>query len=165
MSAEDDRHIRELEARCLLLERAFLIQEKRVWSQNVLEKLERGEFMPGATAPEKARTRELLEGNLRVAQEVLDRLALDLGYDAPSIYRLIDPEFVYGAPDEKVPRRLREQLERVEAREREAGRSHLSAMFRDLKGRHDEFLREVQQQVQDDVKLHTLFSDLPVPTD
>ena len=36
MSA-DERHIRELEARCTLLERAFLIQEKRVWSQDMLK--------------------------------------------------------------------------------------------------------------------------------
>lgn len=159
MSA-DERHIRELEARCTLLERAFLIQEKRVWSQDMLKKLEQGNFMTGASAEDKARTRDLLEGNLRVSKEILDGLAGELGYEGASVFKLLDPEFVYGAPGREVGEQLTRQLELVDARERESGRSHLAGMLRDMKSRHDAFLGEVQKEVQRDVELHAIFSSL-----
>lgn len=162
MSAQDDRHIRELETRCTLLERAFLIQEKRVWSQDMLKKLERGAFMAGAPEGEKARTRALLEGNLRVSKELLDALAAELGYEGQSAHKLLDPEFVYGAPREEVSARLDEQLRSLDARERESGCAHVRAMFRDLKVRHDDYLREVQQQVRRDVELHSIFEAMAV---
>lgn len=162
MGDADQQHIRELEARCLLLEQAFLIQEKRVWSQDMLQQLERGEFLPNADANEKAQTRKLLLGNLRVSREVLDHLALELGYDTTSIRKLLDPEFAYGAPGDDIPDQLVEQLEALDARERESGDSHLRAMFRDLKTRHDEFLSDVQRKVRDDVQLNDLFETLAV---
>jgi len=156
----DAQHIRELEARCTLLEQALLIQEKRVWSQDMLEHLEKGTFMPGSSDEAKQQTRDLLEGNLRVALEILDRLANELGYDRTSVLRLLDPEFVYGAPGTEIGDRLREQLELVDARERESGTAHLSALMRDLKTRHDAFLSDVQEQVKRDVDLHAIFSSL-----
>jgi hypothetical protein len=163
MSPQDDaRYIRELETRCALLERAFLIQEKRVWSQDMLKKLERGAFMGGAPEREKARARALLEGNLRVAREVLDDLAADLGYEGQSAIKLLDPEFVYGARSEELSPGLTEQLRRLDAREQESGSAHVQAMFRDLKTRHDEYLREVQQQVRRDVELHSIFEAMAV---
>lgn len=157
-SQEDARHIREIEERCALLEQAFLIQEKRVWSQDMLKKLEKGEFMASAGDSERARTRALLEGNLRVSKEILDHLARDLGYEGASAFKLVDPEFVYGASGEELSAGLDEQLRRLDARERESGCAHIRAMFRDLKVRHDEFLREVQQQVRQDVELHAIFA-------
>lgn len=156
----DAQHIRELEARCTLLEQALLIQEKRVWSQDMLEGLEKGSFMAGSSEQDKQQTRDLLEGNLRVAREVLDRLAEELGYDRTSVLRLLDPEFVYGAPGTEIGDRLREQLELVDARERESGTAHVSALMRDLKTRHDAFLSDVQEQVKRDVDLHSIFSSL-----
>ncbi|RMG12346.1 MAG: hypothetical protein D6731_14105 [Planctomycetota bacterium] len=160
MTSDDRRHIHELEERLRLLERGFLLQEKRIWSQTMLGRLERDEFMAGASPAEKERTRRLLQGNLRVAVEMLDRIAEDLGYDRPTVFQLLEPEFVYGAPGTDVGEKLTEQLERVDARERESGTSHLSSMLRDLKTRHDPFLGEVQQQVQRDVDLHTVFGEL-----
>jgi hypothetical protein len=156
----DAQHIRELEARCTLLEQALLIQEKRVWSQDMLEHLEKGTFMPGSSDEAKQKTRDLLEGNLRVALEILDRVAEELGYERTSVLRLLDPEFVYGAPGTEIGDRLREQLELVDARERESGTAHLSALMRDLKTRHDAFLSDVQEQVKRDVNLHAIFSSL-----
>ena len=158
--SNDARHIRELEERCRYLEQAFLVQEKRVWSQTMLEQLERGEFMAGEAPEARARTRALLEGNLRVAREVLDRLAVDLGYDQPTVFRLLDPEFVYGAPGPDVGPALTSQLERVDAREREQGTSHLACLLRDLKTRHDEFLAEMASEVRRDVDLHQLMGEL-----
>lgn len=160
MSADDTRHIRELEQRCFFLEQALLIQEKRVWSQDMLKKLKRKTFMAGSTDEEKERTQRLLEGNLRVAREVLDRLACDLGYERPTVFKLLEPEFVYGAPGTDVGEKLTEQLRQIDAREREAGTSHVSSMLRELKTRHDEFLREVQEAVQRDVQLHAIFAEL-----
>lgn len=156
----DARHIRELEARCALLEQALLIQEKRVWSQDMLAELERGNFMGGASVEEKERTQRLLEGNLRVAREFLDRIAQDLGYESPTVFRLLEPEFVYGAPGREVGEKLTRQLELIDSRERESGTSHISSMLRELKTRHDEFLHEVQEHVQRDVELHSIFAEL-----
>jgi hypothetical protein len=160
MSARDAQHIRELETRCGLLEQAVLIQEKRVWSQDMLNALKRKTFMAGATNQEKARTQRLLEGNLRVAKEFLDGIARDLGYERPTVFKLLEPEFVYGAPGPDVGEQLTKQLELIDAREREAGTSHISSMLRELKTRHDDFLSEVQLHVQRDVELHAIFAEL-----
>ncbi len=73
----------------MLLERALLIQEKRIWSQAQLKLLDEGLYKANVPANEKARTRELLLSNLRVSKEVLDRLALDLGYESPTIRKLL----------------------------------------------------------------------------
>ena len=158
--SDDQRHIRELETRCAFLEQVALIQEKRVWSQDMLRELKAETFMAGATPAEKERTQRLLEGNLRVALEFLDNLARDLGYERPTVFKLLEPEFVYGAPGREVGEQLTRQLELIDAREREAGTSHISSMLRELKTRHDEFLREVQEHVQRDVDLHKIFEEL-----
>ncbi len=128
----------------------------------MLRKLDTGEFMAQATDEEKAQTRQLLRGNLRVGKEILDNLAHELGYESPTVFKLLDPEFVYGASGEEIPDVLVDQLQKVDARERESGCSHLRSMFRELKTRHDEFLVDVQQQVRKDVELHALFDALAV---
>ncbi|MCA8922888.1 MAG: hypothetical protein KDD82_13825 [Planctomycetes bacterium] len=161
-SPADAQYMRELETRCRLLERAFLIQEKQVWSQNMLKRLEQGKFLGASTDEEKKKTRQLLEGNLRVSREILDELALELGYESPTVFKLLDPEFVYGAPSDEIPQVLSEQLQKIDARERESGSSHIRSMFRELKLRHDEFLSEVQKRIRDDVDLHSLFATLTV---
>jgi hypothetical protein len=161
MSADDARRVRELEQMCTLLERAILLQEKRIWSQLTLKLLDKGDFMAGASTAERGRTREVLEANLRVASEVLDDVALDLGYETPTVFKVLDPEHGgYGGAREGVPERLTEQLERIDARERESGSSHMRAMFRDLTARHDEFLSGVQEQVRHDVDLNAQLSSL-----
>lgn len=161
--SQDARHIHELETRCRLLEQAFLVQQKRVWSLEMLDRLERRRVMTAASDAERAATRRLLEGNLRVAQEELDRIARELGYERPTVFRLLDPEFVYGAPGKEVGAALTRALEAIDAREREAGTSHLSCMLRDLKSRHDPFLRALAEQVRQDVELHALLAEIAVP--
>ena len=139
----------------MLLERALLIQEKRIWSQAQLKLLEEGLYKANVPVEEKARTRELLLSNLRVSKEVLDRLALDLGYESPTVRKLLadkDADELGGA--------LEGVLDRIDAREREAGLSHLRAMFRELTRRHDDFLGEVQEQVREDVLLQEQMSAL-----
>jgi hypothetical protein len=154
VSAQDVRRIRELEEMCMLLERALLIQEKRIWSQAQLKLLDDGLYKANAPAAEKAKTREHLLSNLRVSKEVLDRLALDLGYESPTVRKLL------GDNEEELPGALEGVLDRIDAREREAGLSHLRSMFRELNRRHDEFLGSVQEQVREDVLLQEQMSAL-----
>lgn len=131
----------------MLLERALLIQEKRIWSQAQLRLLDGGLYKANAPADEKTRTRELLESNLRVGKEVLDRLALDLGYDTPTVRKIL------GDHEDGALGALEGVFDRIDAREREAGLSHLRSMFRELTRRHDEFLGAVQEQVREDHQL------------
>jgi hypothetical protein len=153
MSAQDARRVRELEEMCMLLERALLIQEKRVWSQAQLKLLEDGLYKANVPADEKARTRELLLSNLRVSKEVLDRLALDLGYESPTVRKLLDG-------DDEVSGALETALDRIDAQERETGLSHMRSMFRELTKRHDDFLSGVQEQVREDHALQAGLSAL-----
>lgn len=132
----------------MLLERALLIQEKRIWSQAQLKLLDDGLYKANAPVEERTRTRELLESNLRVAKEVLDRLALDLGYESPTVRKILGER-----DDRELPGALEGALDRIDAREREAGLSHLRSMFRELTRRHDEFLGGVQEQVREDHQL------------
>lgn len=132
----------------MLLERALLIQEKRIWSQAQLRLLEAGLYKANAPADEKTRTRELLESNLRVGKEVLDRLALDLGYESPTVRKILGER-----DDGELPGALEGALDRIDAREREAGLSHMRSMFRELTRRHDEFLGGVQELVREDHQL------------
>ena len=135
----------------MLLERALLIQEKRIWSQAQLKLLEDGLYKANAPADEKARTRDLLLSNLRVSKEVLDRLALDLGYESTGVRKLLDD-------DHEMPGALESALDRLDAREREAGLAHMRGMFRELTKRHDEFLSLVQEQIREDQALQAGFS-------
>lgn len=155
MAGDDARRIHELETMCQLLEQALLVQEKRVWSEQTLKLLEEEQRVKGATATELRRARDFLESNLRVAREVLDRLAVDLGYDASGVRKVLEGD---GAAGAEVSPALDRTLDRVDAREREAGLSHLKAMFRDLTRRHDQFLAEVAEQVRDDVALNQSLS-------
>jgi len=132
----------------MLLERALLIQEKRIWSQAQLKLLDEGLYKANVPADEKTRTRELLESNLRVSKEVLDRLALDLGYESPTVRKILGER-----DDAEVSGALEGVFDRIDAREREAGLSHLRSMFRELTRRHDEFLSGVQEQVREDHQL------------
>lgn len=140
----------------MLLERALLVQEKRVWSQAQLKLLDDGLYKANASPEEKARTRELLESNLRVAKEVLDRLARELGYESTGVRRILTERDASA----ELPRALEGELDRVDAREREAGLAHMRSMFRELTRRHDEFLGDVQEQVRADMSLHAGLSAL-----
>ena len=155
MAGHDARRVRELEEMCMLLERAVLVQEKRIWSHAQLKLLDDGLYKANASAEEKARTRDQLESNLRVSKEVLDRLALELGYESPTVRKILTER-----DSAELPRALEGELDRVDAREREAGLAHMRSMFRELTRRHDEFLGDVQEQVRADMSLHAGMSAL-----
>lgn len=148
-----DDYIREL------LERAFLIQQKRVWSFEMLDKLARGQILAKGLPEQRDRMRACLEGNLRTAKVVLDDIAKELGYRS-TIHKLLDPCFVYGAPGEEVPRVLIDQLDRVEAQERESGTVHFSAMVRELQVEQEGFLADVQERVREDVDLQAILAGM-----
>ncbi len=154
-AADDARRIRELEMMCMLLEQMLLVQEKRVWSQQTLKQLEEEQRVKGSTATELRRAREFLESNLRVGREALDRLAHELGYEDTSVRKLLQGDG-FSAPE--VPAALDSRFDTIDAREREAGTSHLKAMFRDLTRRHDAFLSALAESVKDDVQLNASFS-------
>jgi hypothetical protein len=142
-----------------LLERAFLIQQKRVWSFEMLEKLERGQVLSKGTKEQRDRMRACLEGNLRTAKTVLDEIAHQLGYTS-TIHKLLDPQFVYGAPGPEVPQVLLDQLSRVETQERESGTQHLAAMVRELQVEHEAFLADVHERIREDVDLQAILAGM-----
>jgi hypothetical protein len=142
-----------------LLERAFLIQQKRVWSFEMLDKLGRGVVLSKGTQEQRDRMRACLEGNLRTAKIVLDEIARQLGYTS-TIHKLLDPQFVYGAPGPEVPQVLLDQLSRVETQERESGTQHLAAMVRELQVEHEAFLADVQERIREDVDLQALLAGM-----
>jgi hypothetical protein len=156
MAADDARRIRELEMMCMLLEQMLLVQEKRVWSQQTLKLLEEERRTKGSSTEEQRRARDFLESNLRVARESLDRLAHDLGYEDTSVRKVLQGEGFSGG--QEVPASLDSRFDTIDAREREAGTSHLKAMYRDLTRRHDAFLAALAEQVKDDVQLNASFS-------
>lgn len=138
-----------------MLERAFLVQQKRVWSLETLAKLEQRRFLGKASEEERARVRSFLEGNLRMAKTVLDEIARELGYDS-GLRKILDPTFVMGGRGEAVSSSVLERLDHVDSQEREAGTHHYSAMMRELLVTHEGFLSDVQQRVHDDVALQAL---------
>lgn len=140
----------------MLLERAVLIQEKRIWSHAQLKLLDDGLYKAKATPEEKARTREHLESNLRIGKEVLDHLALELGYESPTVRKILTER----DGSAELPRVLEGELDRLDAREREAGLAHMRSMFRELTRRHDDFLGDVQEQVRADIELQAGLSAL-----
>lgn len=142
-----------------LLERAFLIQQKRVWSFEMLEKLERGQILSKGTKEQRDRMRACLEGNLRTAKVVLDEIAKQLGYTS-TIHKLLDPCFVYGAPGPEVPKPLLDSLSRVETQERESGTKHFCAMVRELQVEHEAFLADVQERIREDVDLQAILAGM-----
>jgi hypothetical protein len=142
-----------------LLERAFLIQQKRVWSFEMLDKLGRGQVLSKGTQEQRDRMRACLEGNLRTSKTVLDEIARQLGYTS-TIHKLLDPQFVYGAPGPEVPQVLLDQLSRVETQERESGTQHLSAMVRELQVEHEAFLADVQERIREDVDLQAILAGM-----
>lgn len=137
-----------------MLERAFLVQQKRVWSLETLARLEQRAILAKAPEEQRARVRSFLEGNLRIAKLVLDDIAKELGYSS-NLRKILDPTFVVGARAD-VPSSTLERLDRVDSIQREAGTHHYAAMMRELLVTHEAFLEDVQQRVHDDVALQEL---------
>ena len=103
-----------------LLERAFLVQQKRVWSLETLHRLERRQVLGNASEEQRSRMRSFLEGNLRIAKQVIDEIAKELGYSS-GMRKILDPTFVMGARgDAGVPSTILEKLDRVDSSHREA---------------------------------------------
>jgi hypothetical protein len=138
-----------------LLERAFLVQQKRVWSLETLAKLEQRKVLASAAEDQRARMRSFLEGNLRIAKYVLDEIAKELGYSSP-MRKILDPTFVIGARGEGVSSQVLEKLDRVDSSQREAGTDHYAAMMRELLVTHEGFLEDVQTRVHEDVAMQAL---------
>jgi hypothetical protein len=155
MAGDDGRRIHELEMMCQLLEKALLVQEKRVWSEQTLKQLEEEQRVRGSTDTELRRARDFLQSNIRVARELLDRVAADLGYENGGVRKVLAAD---GGEAPDVGHHLDRTLDGIDAREREAGVSHMKAMFRELTRRHDSFLAEVAEQVKDDVALNQSLS-------
>ncbi len=142
-----------------LLERAYLVQQKRVWSLETLAKLERRTLLGNATDEARNKMREFLEGNLRIAKVVLDEIAKELGYSSPT-RKILDPTFVLGARGEGVSNKVLEKLDRVDSAQREEGTQHYAAMMRELLVTHEGFLEDVQTRVQEDVAMSKLLESL-----
>jgi hypothetical protein len=131
---------------CELLERAFLVQQKRVWSLEMLDKLARKQVLAKGTDEQRDLLRRSLEANLRVSKVVLDEIAKELGYES-TIRKLLDPQFVIGAPGEEIPQVTLDKLDSADTKEREAGAQHYASMIRELLVEHEGFLAFVQARV------------------
>lgn len=146
----DETYLREL------LERAFLVQQKRVWSLEMLDKLSRKHVLAKATDEQRDGLRRSLEANLRISKVVLDEIAKELGYHS-QMRKLLDPQFVMGARGEgDVPAATLERLDRVDAQQREAGAQHYAAMVRELLVEQEAFLADVQARVHDELDLEAV---------
>jgi hypothetical protein len=153
MSGRQDNYIIEL------LERAFLVQQKRVWSLETLAKLERKQILGDASEEQRGKMRSFLEGNLRIAKYVLDEIAKELGYSSP-IRKILDPTFVLGARGDGVSNKVLEKLDRVDSTQREAGTDHYASMMRELLVTHEGFLEDVQTRVHEDVAMQTILDSM-----
>jgi len=153
MAGRQDNYVIEL------LERAFLVQQKRVWSLETLAKLERKQLLGTATDEARQKMRAFLEGNLRIAKYVLDEIAKELGYSSP-IKKILDPTFVLGARGEAVSNKVLEKLENVDTKQREAGTDHYASMMRELLVTHEGFLEDVQTRVHEDVAMQEILDGM-----
>ena len=140
-----------------MLERAFLVQQKRVWSLETLQRLERRAILAHATEEQRSKMRSYLEGNLRMAKTTLDDIAKELGYSSP-LKKLLDPTFVLGARGESGTASTAERLDRADSIQREAGTQHYAAMMRELLVTHEGFLEDLQKRVHEDVALQSLLA-------
>jgi hypothetical protein len=138
-----------------LLERAYLVQQKRVWSLETLSRIESKKMLANVTPEQRERMIAFLEGNLRIAKYVLDEIAKELGYSSP-IRKILDPTFVAGAPSEGLSSKVLEKLDQVDSSQKEAGTQHYAAMMRELLVTHEGFLEDVQTRVHEDVEMQAL---------
>lgn len=153
MGGRQDNYVIEL------LERAFLVQQKRVWSLETLAKLEQKKVLGTATEEQRDKMRHFLEGNLRIAKYVIDEIAKELGYTSP-MRKILDPTFVLGARGEGVSSTVLDKLDKVDSTQREAGTDHYSAMMRELLVTHEGFLEDVQSRVHEDVAMQALLDSM-----
>jgi hypothetical protein len=142
-----------------LHERAYLVQQKRVWSLEMLAKLESRRILGTATDEARDKMREFLGGNLRIAKVVLDEIAKELGYSSPT-RKILDPTFVLGARGEAVSNKVLEKLDHVDSAQREEGTQHYAAMMRELLVTHEGFLEDVQSRVQEDVAMQKILDGM-----
>ncbi|MEZ0228718.1 MAG: hypothetical protein ACAI25_08845 [Planctomycetota bacterium] len=153
MGGRQDNYVIEL------LERAFLVQQKRVWSLETLAKLERKQVLGTASEEQRGKMRAFLEGNLRIAKYVIDEIAKELGYTS-GMRKILDPTFVLGARGESVSNQVLEKLDRVDSSQREAGTDHYASMMRELLVTHEGFLEDVQSRVHEDVAMQSLLDSM-----
>lgn len=142
-----------------LLERAFLLQQKRVWTLEMLRKIDHGAAYASADASQRRRAVGLLESNLRVARERLDHVASEIGYES-NLHKLMDPSFVIGTSIEPLSLSAEGQIEQADMAEREAGIRHLKAMCRELSVIHEPYFEDVQARVRKDYEFYEMVGGL-----
>lgn len=142
-----------------LLERAFLLQQKRVWSLETLLKLERGQILGKADASHRQTLIANLEGNLRVTRECLNDVARESGYES-SAAKILDPTFNIGIEAVTPSESLESLLEQVDRSEVAAGVHNYRAMCRELAVQHEPYFQDVEGRIRDDVAFYRAARDL-----
>jgi len=146
-----------------LLERALILQQKRVWSLEMLRRIEGGALLSEAPVEERERTIAQLEGSLRVSRECLNEVAGNAGYSV-TIERMFDPAFVLGMQERDLGPSLERAFDDLRSRERESGTEALVAMLRELRVSHEPYLEDVERRVREDVDLQRQLFDFGVPS-
>lgn len=142
-----------------LLERAFLLQEKRVWSLETMLKIERGQILTELSEDERQCFLESLSSNVRIAKECLNDVARNSGYES-GVAKIFDPSFNLGIPASSMTATVARQIEQLDAAEERKGIKHFKAMCRELAVFHEPYFEDVEAKIRQDIELHSLFRDM-----
>lgn len=139
-----------------LYERAFLLQQKRIWALETLRKVERGQIL--SEAPEAAKTDLVnhLQSHLRIAKECLNKVADEAGYES-SAGKLMDPSFVLGFSGKPMTATLEKIIEQIDMSEQEAGIHNFASMCRELAVRHEPYFEDVHEKILKDLEFYKAF--------
>lgn len=139
-----------------LYERAFLLQQKRIWALETLRKIEHGQLLTEAPEPAKTELVNHLQSHLRVAKECLNKVAEDAGFES-SAAKLMDPSFVLGFSGKPMTGTLEKIIEQIDMSEQEAGIHNFASMCRELAVRHEPFFEDVHEKILKDVEFYRAF--------
>jgi len=141
-----------------LMERAFLLQQKRIWSLETLLKIERGQLLQRAPGLERQNLIDHLNSNLRIARECLNDVARTAGYESGAA-KLIDPSVMMGVTGHPVTTTMERTLEQMDMAEREAGIHNLASMCRELGIQHEPFFEQVNERIRSDQEFYRACRD------
>jgi hypothetical protein len=136
-----------------LYERAFLLQQKRIWALETHLKIERGQVLTDCTKEAKAEFAEHLNSNLRISKECLNKVAENAGFES-SAGKLLDPSFVLGYAGKPMTTTLEKIVEQIDMAEQEAGIHNLGSMFRELAIRHEPYFEDVHEKITKDIEFY-----------
>ncbi|MDF1664777.1 MAG: hypothetical protein P1V97_23660 [Planctomycetota bacterium] len=139
-----------------LYERAFLLQQKRIWALETLRKIEHGQLLAEAPAATKTELVNHLQSHLRVAKECLNKVAENAGFES-SAAKLMDPSFVLGFSGKPMTATLETIIEQIDMAEQEAGIHNFASMCRELAVRHEPFFEDVHEKIRKDVEFYQAF--------